>query len=90
MFKFPEILSQNGLPEFQCIFSKQSKGTFFEYVMVISSKLFVEKEASVDRSMKKWSKWTTWSGTCGVGIRIRSQICEDGYQCPIQLENTKS
>ena len=58
--------------------------------MVISSKLFVEKEASVDRSMKKWSKWTTWSGTCGVGMRIRSQICEDGYQCPIQLENTKS
>ena len=58
--------------------------------MVISSKLFVEEEASVDRSMKKWSKWTTWSGTCGVGIRIRSQICEDGYQCPIQLENTKS
>ena len=57
--------------------------------MLISSKFFVEMEAAVDSSIKKWSKWTPWSGTCEVGTRIRSRICGNGHQCPIQLENTK-
>ena len=58
--------------------------------MVISSQFYVEMEASVNCSLKKWSKWTSWCGSCGVGIRIRSRICGDGYQCPIQLENENS
>ena len=58
--------------------------------MVISSQFYVEMEASVNSSLKKWSKWNSWSGSCGVGIRIRSRTCGDGYQCPIQLENENS
>lgn len=54
--------------------------------MVIFSQFFVEMEASESCSIKKWSKWTSWSGTCGNAIRIRSRMCGDGYQCPIQLE----
>ena len=46
-------------------------------------------EASVDSSISKWSNWTPWSGTCKVGTRIRSRICRNRHQCPIQLENTK-
>ena len=58
--------------------------------MIMFSQFFVEMEASESSSIKKWSKWTSWSGTCGVGIRIRSRMCGDGYQCPIQLEDAKN